>query len=61
MAWSKMVGLDVSPVTDKFVDVAAKRPAFQEVSGDIVKPEALAQVREFFGCFHCIVSWVTHG
>jgi hypothetical protein len=40
----------------KLVDVAFQRPAAQQVAGDIVEPNALAQIMQRPGCLHRITS-----
>ena len=52
MAWSKIEGFEVSPVTEKIVDVTAQRPTRQQPSRDVVKPKALAQVVELLRRLH---------
>ena len=51
IAWSKIVGFEVSPVTDSSLDVALERAAGQQVARDVVEPEALAQAMELAGRF----------
>jgi hypothetical protein len=41
IAWSKMVGFEVSPVTEILVDVAGERAAVQQVARDVVEPQTL--------------------
>jgi hypothetical protein len=43
------------------LDVAAEQATFQQVPRDIVNPEALAQVVEFLGRFHCVIFRELHG
>ena len=42
----------------QLVDVALERAAVQQVARDVVEPEALTQVVEYFGCFHRVISIV---
>ena len=44
MASSKIVGFEVSPVTDSSFDVAAQRAVVEHLAGDVVEPQALAQI-----------------
>ena len=44
IAFSKIVGFEVSPVTDKFIDVPFERACIQQVTRDVIEPEALTQV-----------------
>ena len=49
MAWSKIVGLEVRPVTELLVDVALERAAIEQVAGDVVEPQALSELVQSLG------------
>jgi hypothetical protein len=42
------------PSHRQLVDIAPEHPAGQQVTGDVVEPDALAQIMELLRCFHCI-------
>jgi hypothetical protein len=44
------------PSHKQILDVPLERPSVQEVSGDIVEPDALAQIAELFRRFHVLTS-----
>jgi hypothetical protein len=48
------------PGNGQFVDIALKQAAVQEVPRNIVEPQALAQVVEFLGRFHRVISRELH-
>ena len=52
MAWSKIVGFEVSPVIAELLDVALEPAAGQQVAGDVVEPEALAGLVQLLRRFH---------
>jgi hypothetical protein len=49
-------GIGGEPGHRELVDVVFKRPAAQQIAGDIVEPDALAQIVQLPGCVHCVTS-----
>ena len=56
MALSKIVGFDVSPVTENSSIYFLRVPAIEHVAGDVVDPQALTEIVQGFRGLHGSIS-----
>src|SRR6185312_17407293 len=54
MSWSKIVGFEVSPSHRQFLDAMLESPDRQQVSSNVIQPEALTQIAKLVCRFHTV-------